>query len=95
MSDGVVAMSFVVQLRVCDANLKAYTAVHNAAWFQRRRIPRSIDFHRTSLRRRVAAMSLVFQLRVCSAHSTLIAALRVVFSNLSEPSCLSRAVRAW
>ena len=53
VSDGVAAMSFVVQLRVCDANLKAYTAVRNAAWFQRRRITRRyIDFHRTSLRRR-------------------------------------------
>ena len=43
----------------------------------------------------VAAMSLVFQLRVCSAHSIMIAVLHVVFSILSELSCLSRAVRAW
>ena len=52
MSDGVVTMPFVVQLRVCDANLKADTAGRNPVWFQRRRIPRCIDFHRNSLRRR-------------------------------------------
>lgn len=39
MSDGVAAMPFVVQLRVCDANLKADTAGRNAACFQQRRIP--------------------------------------------------------
>ena len=38
---------------------------------------------------------IVFQLRVCSAHSIMIAVLHVVFSILSELSCLSRAVRAW
>ena len=38
MSDGVVTMPFVVQLRVCDANLKADTAGRNPVWFQRRRI---------------------------------------------------------
>ena len=43
----------------------------------------------------VAAMSLVFQLRVCSAHSIMIAVLHVVFSILSELSCLIRAARAW
>ena len=43
----------------------------------------------------VVAMFLVFQLRVCDAHSIMIAVLHVVFSILSELSCLSRAVRAW
>jgi hypothetical protein len=36
-------------------------------------------------------MFLVFQLRVCSAHSIMISVLHVVFSILSELSCLSRA----
>jgi hypothetical protein len=43
-SDGVAAMPLVVQLRVCDANLKADTAVRNAACFQQRRIPRSLFY---------------------------------------------------
>ena len=40
-SDGVAAMPLVAQLRVCDANLKADTAVRNATCLQQRRIPRS------------------------------------------------------
>ena len=40
-SDGVAAMQLVAQLRVCDANLKADTAVRNATCLQQRRIPRS------------------------------------------------------
>ena len=49
-SDGVAAMPLVVQLRVCDANLKADTAVRNAACFQQRRIPRSL-YYRISMER--------------------------------------------
>ena len=41
-------MSFVVQLRVCNASSKAKAAMRNAAWFQRRRIPRS-RFYRISI----------------------------------------------
>ena len=80
-SDSVAAMPLVAQLRVCDANLKADTAVRNATCLQyasnsvasRDRV--SIGFS-TERRARaegevsdgVAAMSLVLQLRVCSAH---------------------------
>ena len=50
VSNGDAAMPFAVQLRVCDANLKAETAVRNAACFQQRRIPRSL-FYRISMER--------------------------------------------
>ena len=77
-SDGVVAMSFVVQLRVCNASSKAKAAMRNAAWFQRRRIPRSrfyripielsIDFYRnrftSALRQCDAKFNCAFAMQV-------------------------------